>query len=68
LEENFSSPELDARVPVLAKLTNSYLVQVDCWAAVVGNVWVNVEVPHANLTEVAGMVLVKIDPGIVKQT
>jgi hypothetical protein len=38
------------------------LVQVDGGAAVVGNVGVHVEVPHAHLSEVPGVVLVEVDP------
>jgi hypothetical protein len=38
------------------------LVQVDGGAAVVGNVGVHVEVPHAHLSEVPGVVLIEVDP------
>jgi hypothetical protein len=38
------------------------LVQVDGGAAVVGNVGVHVEVPHAHLSEVSGVVLIEVDP------
>jgi len=41
------------------------LVQVDCGAAVDGQVGVFVEVPHADLTEVSGVVLVEVDPVVV---
>ena len=38
------------------------LVQVDAGLVEVGVVGVDVEVPHTDLTEVSGMVLVEVDP------
>ncbi len=39
-----------------------HLVQVNGWAAVVGDVGMHVKVPHAHLTEVSGVVLVEVNP------
>ena len=39
-----------------------HLVQVDGGTAVVGDVGMHMEVAHAHLPEVAGVVLVKVDP------
>ncbi len=39
-----------------------HLVQVNSWAAVVGDVGMHVEVPHAHLSEVSGVVLVEVNP------
>merc|ERR1740129_145633 len=44
------------------------LVQVDAGLVEVGVVGVDVEVPHSNLAEVSGMVLVKVDPVVMLAT
>jgi hypothetical protein len=47
---------------ITQKTSISHLVQVNGWAAVVGDVGMHVEVPHAHLSEVPGVVLVEINP------
>merc|ERR1712024_417333 len=44
------------------------LVQIDAGLVEVGVVGMNVEVPHSNLSEVSGMVLVKVDPVVMLTT
>ena len=44
------------------------LVEVDGGAVLVGGVGVNVEVPHADLSEVARMVLVEVDAMVMLTT
>jgi hypothetical protein len=39
-----------------------YLVQIDGWAAIVGNVGMHVEIPHAHLAEVPWVILVEVYP------
>jgi hypothetical protein len=53
--------------PYLLGHQGPQLVQVDAGLAQVGVVGVHVEVPHADLAEVAGVVLVKVDPEEVKE-
>ena len=49
-------------LPGLLRDERPEFVEVDGGAAVVGDVGVDVEVPHTDLTEVPGMVLVKVNP------
>merc|ERR1711997_143933 len=51
--------------PGLLRDKRPQLVQVDAGLVEVGVVGVNVEVPHSNLSEVSGMVLVKVDPVVM---
>merc|ERR1719222_175532 len=54
--------------PSLLRDEGPEFVQVDSGLVEVGVVGVHVEVPHANLSEVSGMVLVEVDPVVVLTT
>ena len=54
--------------PSLLRDQRPQLVEVDGGTAVVGDVGVDVEVPHTNLPEVSRMVLVKVDPVVMLST
>jgi hypothetical protein len=47
---------------ITQKTSIGHLVQVNSWAAVVGDVGMHVEVPHAHLSKVPGVVLVEVNP------
>merc|ERR1719229_413366 len=54
--------------PGLLRDKRPQLVQVDAGLVEVGVVGVDVEVPHSDLSEVPGVVLVKVDPVVVLTT
>ena len=51
--------------PGLLRHQTPQLVKVDAGLDQVGVVWVHVEVPHSNLSEVSGMVFVEVDSVVV---
>ena len=55
-------------LPCLVRHQRPQLVQVDAGLVQVGVVGVDVEVPHSNLAEVSGMILVKVDPVVMLAT
>jgi hypothetical protein len=50
------------RILITQKTSICHLVKVNGWATVVGDVGMHVEVPHAHLSEVPGVVLVEVNP------
>ena len=55
-------------LPCLLRHKRPQLVKIDAWLVEVGIVGVDVEVPHSNLSEVSGMVLVKVDSVVMLTT
>ena len=47
--------------PRLLRYQGPQLVQIDGRLVLVGRVGVNMEIPHANLSEVAGMIFIEVD-------